>query len=94
MREAARRNFEQMVLLQHTTSGAVDRLGKLLAFVKFTVFVMLNIVTGETVSAIQGLKLSGEEWERVEVVAEKADMRLRGRLAEVLKERREERQED
>ena len=54
----------------------------------------MNLVTGETVSAIQGLKLSGEEWERVEVVAEKADMRLRGRLAEVLKERREERQED
>ena len=59
-----------------------------------TAFVMLNLVAGETVSAIQGLQLSGEEWERVEVVAEKADMRLRSRLAEVLKERREERQED
>ena len=83
-----------MVLLQHTTSGAVDRLGKILALVMMTAFVIMNLVTGETVSAIQGLKLSGEEWERLEVVAEKADMRLRGRLAEVLKERREERQED
>ena len=54
---------------------------------------MLNFVTGETVAAIQGLQLSGEEWERVEVVAEKADMRLRSRLAEVLK-RRGESQED
>ncbi len=94
MREAARRNFEQMVLLQHTTSGAVDRLGKILTLVMMIAFIIMNLVTGETVSAIQGLKLSGEEWERVEVVAEKADMRLRGRLAEVLKERREERQED
>ena len=48
---------------------------------------MSNFVTGATVSAIQGLQLSGEEWERVEIVAEKADMRLRGRLAEVLRER-------
>ena len=83
-----------MVLLQHTTSGAVDRLGKILTLVMMIAFIIMNLVTGETVSAIQGLKLSGEEWERVEVVAEKADMRLRGRLAEVLKERREERQED
>ena len=89
MREAARRNFEQMVLLQHTTSGAVDRLGKSLALVMMTAFVIMNLVTGETVAAIQGLKLSGEEWERLEVVAEKADMRLRGRLAEVLRERQE-----
>ena len=36
MREAARTNFEQMVLLQHETTGAVDRLGKLLAFVKLS----------------------------------------------------------
>ena len=93
MREAARTHFEQMVLLQHTTSGAVDRLGKILEPVKMIAFIM-NLVAGETVTAIQGLKMSGEEWERVEVVAEKADMRLRSRLAEVLKERREERQED
>ena len=54
-----------------------------------TAFLILNFVTGETVSAIQGLQLSGEEWERVEIVAEKADVRLRSRLAEVLKRRGE-----
>ena len=86
--------FEQRILLEHTTSGAIDRLGKPVpCFAELISFLMLNFVTGATVSAIQGLQLSGEEWERVEIVAEKADMRLRSRLAEVLK-RRGESQED
>ena len=93
MREAERTRFEQMILLQHQTTGAVDRLGKPLTLIKLTASLISSFVPGETVSAIQGLQLSGEEWERVEVVAEKADMRLRSRLAEVLK-RRGESQED
>ena len=87
--ESVRVRFQQSVLLQHTTSGAVDRLSKSECPFELRLFDKVHFA-GQTISSIQGLQLSGEEWERLEIIAEKAHSRLQCRLAEILRDRAEE----
>ena len=44
----------------------------------------MNYCTGHTVSTIMALDLVGEDWERVELAAEAADVRLKSTIVEVL----------
>ena len=87
--ESVRIRFQQSVLLQHTTSGAVDRLSKSECPFELRLFDKVHFA-GQTITTIQGLQLAGEDWEQLEVIAEHTDVRLKCRVAEILKNMTEE----